>query len=339
MLGKPHVQTGAVGAPVDEKRHVLVAASVLSPAEIAKQFERHWGVNAERCYFWKLGQNDTYVAEGEGSRWIGRLYRHGVYDDAAVHYELDLIDHLAARGVPAVASIPTSSGERWTELAVAEGSRRLVLFPFAEGSVPAYDDAFPAVAYGRLMGALHREADPFASDHLRPPTDLESLVALPARAAAAWLTEAEASIVARAASSVMSSLSPETTAGLDWGPCHNDVIGNVVHDKNGGLHLFDFASCGPGWRSLELATVLLQFEAWADAPDALWGDFVRGYRQERTLSDDDLAATPLFVAARYLWLLGLHVAMGDLEGHTRDAGYLPRLVRALARWVPPRGRG
>jgi hypothetical protein len=78
--------------------------------------------------------------------------------------------------------------------------------------------------------------------------------------------------------------------------------------------------------------------AWADENDfprarsfAADGTPLAGAFQVGVVEQDYQRDTRLayFVGARYIWLLGLHAAMGDLEGHIRDAGYMPGLVQAL----------
>jgi len=69
---------------------------------------------------------------------------------------------------------------------------------------------------------------------------------------------------------------------------------------------------------------------------------LNGYRSARTLSPADEAAVPLFVAARELWILGLHARTAPDRGHgwnVLDEGYLDRrlgfLRRSAAKLSPP----
>lgn len=312
---------------------VSIASSLVAPNWVTQRVSTEWEISVGHCRFWKLGQNDTYLADSDQGPLVIRIYRAGVRDAPAIHYELDLIDHLSARGVPAVPSIRASGGRRWVELSAPEGVRPVVVFKAAEGS-PADLGNFPAVQYGRLIGALHREADSFRSTHYRPALDLVALVDIPSRAALPWLAPGDQALVETAVELIHGHLDEEVTGALDWGPCHNDVIGNTLRAPDGGLSLFDFDSCAPGWRAHELATVLLQFSSWGTDPQRLWVDFVSGYRQERAIADHELATVPTFVAARYVWLLGLHAAVGDAKGHNRDAEYLSAMIRGLRRWLP-----
>jgi hypothetical protein len=46
-----------------------------------------------------------------------------------------------------------------------------------------------------------------------------------------------------------------------------------------------------------------------------WRPFLAGYRKHRKIAAEDLAAIPLSVVAREIWLLGLHIGYRDLWGH------------------------
>ena len=196
------------------------------------------------CWFWKQGQNDTYFAETGEARWVARLYRHGVRDSDEILYELELMDHLVSRGIPAVASVPTAAGRRWADLDAPEGRRLLVVFPAAGGEGPSLEN-FPARNYGRLMGSLHHAADSFVTGRVRSALDFDVLVTRPAEAAEPWLSRQDAETLAAAVEVLRDELGPARTRALDWGPCHNDVIGNVLHGPEDEWALFDFDSCGP----------------------------------------------------------------------------------------------
>jgi Ser/Thr protein kinase RdoA (MazF antagonist) len=140
---------------------------------------------------------------------------------------------------------------------------------------------------------------------------------------AAWLRRRIARLAAR---------------GLDWGFCHGDAFGgNCVLDgevATGTLTHFDFDDCGPGWRAYDLAAYrwILAWRA-GGAAGRRWRECLRGYRAVRPLAAADVAAVPLFVAARELWVLGQNArATVALRGEWLfDVG--PR-IRFLQRWEP-----
>ena len=67
---------------------------------------------------------------------------------------------------------------------------------------------------------------------------------------------------------------------LEWGACH-------------------------GWRAYDIA-VFRWGRALNKQGEKLWEAFLEGYMQYRAIQPMDLAAVPLFVAMRQIWLLGMH---------------------------------
>src|SRR5207253_3151224 len=93
---------------------------------------------------------------------------------------------------------------------------------------------------------------------------------------------------------------------LEMGICHGDLHGgNACLGPDGRLTFFDFDCCGVGYRAYEVA--VFRWAAEFFHPDqkgeARWGAFLRAYTARRTLAELDLAAVPLFVAARQFWLM------------------------------------
>ena len=121
---------------------------------------------------------------------------------------------------------------------------------------------------------------------------------------------------------------------LEWGACHGDFHGgNAHHTPSGQVTFFDFDCGGLGWRSYELAVF-----RWAIAlnrqVEKLWEAYLTGYTQHRAIHPPDLAAVPVFVALRQIWLLGLQCGIAATYG----TGFLTQLsfekqVGFLKRWV------
>jgi Ser/Thr protein kinase RdoA (MazF antagonist) len=126
-------------------------------------------------------------------------------------------------------------------------------------------------------------------------------------------------------------------SALKRGLCHGDLNGGNCHiDNEGRITFFDFDCEGPGWPAYDIAVF-----NWTtrDMPDQnaairLWQEYLDAYRYEGPLSDYDLAAIPFFVAARQLWLMGLHCQHADewTYGNLNDA-YFDRRLRLLQQLV------
>ena len=99
------------------------------------------------------------------------------------------------------------------------------------------------------------------------------------------------------------------TQGLQRGICHGDMLGktNVHTTPDGGLVFYDFECCGPGWLAYDIGVLAHALTLLKPPGEAgrLLDAFVEGYRSCAVLKCTDLAAIPLFVAARHFWWLGL----------------------------------
>jgi Ser/Thr protein kinase RdoA (MazF antagonist) len=119
---------------------------------------------------------------------------------------------------------------------------------------------------------------------------------------------------------------------MDRGFCHGDFHGDNAHIEGDTVTLFDFDCCGPGWRAYDIAVFRWR---WGDdeAGDARWAAFLEGYRSQRPIGERDLAAVPLFVAARALWLRGLHAGnTADWGRSWLNEGYWDRPLKGLREW-------
>src|SRR6185437_10668628 len=97
-----------------------------------------------------------------------------------IAYELDVLTHLTAKGVPVAPPLPRRDGQLIGTLSAPEGSRYIVLFPYAAGVKPTLPFT-PQLYYsfGSATARMYNALDDFASPHTRVPFDLESLLDRP----------------------------------------------------------------------------------------------------------------------------------------------------------------
>jgi len=124
--------------------------------------------------------------------------------------------------------------------------------------------------------------------------------------------------------------------GLSRGLCHGDATGANAHlDQRGEFTFFDFDRAGAGWRTYDIATFrwgMLRFYDRAKA-DEIFEAFLAGYREVRGLPRVDEDAVPPFVAAREIWLMGLHAALAAGQGYaTLNDHYFDKAVNFLHDW-------
>lgn len=128
------------------------------------------------------------------------------------------------------------------------------------------------------------------------------------------------------------------TSGWTTQIIHSDFYPtNVLMDSGGITGILDFEFAGSGYRAMDFAIGLFAFGVgnWEhDQPWLVLESFANGYLGRVPLTDDEIAATPMFIRMRELtsfvhWLgrieLGLTVAT---EGRTRACKVL-----AVERWL------
>lgn len=287
--------------------HSIISAAAL-PAELIRVYDIGRPVE---CRFLHLGLNDSYLVGTGKQRYVLRVYRLGWRSRADILYELDLLNHLARKGVPVSVPIATRGGDVIHTLALPEGERHAVLFTYAPGEPPHTLDEAYSRRYGGAVGVIHNSLDDVTSEHVRFPLDLEYLLDHPMQAILPFLEQRpdDAAYLLDLAARLKEDMAGRADT-LERGACHGDVHGGNCHVSPAGeVTFFDFDCCGPGWRAFDLATFLWDAKEHR-ADDAIWTAFLEGYTERREVRDADLAAVPLFILLRQIWLVGLHTANG-----------------------------
>ncbi len=276
----------------------------------------------------------------EGGWYVLRAYRAGWRSDGEIRYELDALNHLAARGVVVSTPVTPRDGEALRSVRAPEGRRQLVLFTFAPGDEDATRDD-RARLYGRAAGAVHAASADFASPHPRSPIDLDALFERPLRALAPLLRERprERRALSALARRLRAHAGAFPFARLEAGFCHGDLHGGNAGVAGDALTLFDFDLCGPGWRAYDVAVFRWGLTGgWLEEAEAerRWGLFLEGYSERRRLAAPDLDAVPFFMLLRQFWFMGLWGANGRDWGYrwpTSD-GFLEQSLRLFRTWEP-----
>jgi Ser/Thr protein kinase RdoA (MazF antagonist) len=320
-----------------------VAQSLFAPSGLRDLVAAEYDVGAlTDCRLWVDGFSHTYLLATAGDRYALRLHRAGWRTDDEVAYELDAVRHLDRKGVSVAVPVRRADGAWFRSIRAPEGPRQLTLFVSAPGR-EAYREPGYAGRFGRAVAELHAAGADFRSAHQRFRIDLDTLLDRPLahlepRLAAHpddWRYLVD--LAGRLRRAVLALPAP----ALDWGLCHGDALGSNAHldgaVATGRLTHFDFDDCGPGWRAYDLAT-FRWICAWKEADaDTRWAEYLRGYRERRAVADLDLAAVPLFVAVREIWLAGQRARMAATRGQ-----WLLDLrpgVRFLRDWEPHLTRG
>jgi Ser/Thr protein kinase RdoA (MazF antagonist) len=286
---------------------IAVMHSLLSSTALGKLTEHYEVGQALSCRLLTRGLNDTYKLETNTGTYILRVYRAGWRSVTDIHYELEVIRHLAMHGTPVSIPLQRTDGGWFTNLGAPEGIRHAVLFSFAEGEIPILDEATCRL-YGETLAQIHNHSDEFHSRHDRFPLDLDHLLDKPLQSIERLMTGQTEDIryLQELAQKMKSKLPVEA---LTTGFCHGDFHDWNTHLHRGSLTVFDFDCCGQGFHAYDIAVFLWNLKNnYRDKEEAGWPAFLDGYRQHRPLSPVDLDWVPLFVTVRRIWLMGIYAS-------------------------------
>lgn len=289
--------------------------SVIAPAVLKKQVASCYPLRPGDCRLLAVNVTHTYEVQHDATRYALRLYCRGWRTAAEIAYELAALRHVAARGASVSTPLARRDGKLVTPVAAPEGARPAVLFTWCDGREKVADAA-AARAYGESLARLHNASDDFVRRCPSRNIDLDCLVTRPLAVVLPAIAHRpkDAARLKTVAAAIAKEIRRRTPA-LSLGFCHGDPCAANAKIKDGGTTFFDFDFCGHGWRTYDLANFLWGLSVHkVDELPAKWNAFLDGYRSQRPIRRDDLAAVPLFVAARQLWLLGLQVGNTDRWG-------------------------
>jgi len=267
----------------------------------------------------KHRENAVYQLVGnDGELYALRVHRRGYHDAANLRSELLWMTALNGRGIYTPQVIATVSGDLFTS--VGDSYEHYVDMLSWEDGLPlgsleegvAGGPAALAKIYfevGRLAGKLHRETENWQKPNgfVRQAWDIEGLLGDQPLWGKFWelacLDSRQRSVLLDTRRRLVEVLGKFGTSPDKYGLIHCDFLPENILQSKTELCLIDFDDSGFGWYLFEIATSLFvhlgedHFETTLEA-------LVAGYRQERTLLDEDLAMLPDFFLLRGLAYLG-----------------------------------
>jgi len=311
-----------------------VTYSTLATDALSLWLEASYRIGAvTACALLHRGLNDSYLVETAHGRYVLRVYRAGWRTPDEIAYEIAALEHLRRKAVPVALPVRRRDGAAVDWLPAPEGSRAAVLFTHAPGH-ELDGSVEDSRRYGRAVASVHRATDDFAPGHARFSLDLDHLLTEPMAAIRPFLCHrpADLDFLETLASRLAQRIAALPAGEMDRGFCHGDFHGDNAHIDERAVTLFDFDCCGPGWRAYDIAVFRWR---WGDDEkgNERWAAFLEGYRSLRPIGERDLAAVPLFVAARAIWLRGLHAANTANWGRSwLNEAYWDRLLEGLREW-------
>ncbi|MBI4028348.1 MAG: prolyl oligopeptidase family serine peptidase [Verrucomicrobia bacterium] len=285
---------------------------------------------AVECRLLCAGLNDSYFVRTARGQFILRAYRPGWRSLPEIQYEIDVLSHLHAKGVPVSAPLRSRDGGFTRAVRAPEGGRQVALFTFACGKAVDHRIEEQTALYAGMMARIHSATGDFASACPRP-LDIDHLLDQPLKCIEPFLKNraADWTYLRELVDQLRCRLTALPLHALEQGFCHGDFHGGNAHiSEDHTVTFFDFDCCGFGWRAYDIAV----FRWAAGREDKRWALFLKSYTEHRKLNELDLDAVPLFVAIRDIWLLGLYTQNADYIGLNWASARLDGTLKFLRDW-------
>lgn len=294
--------------------------------------------------FLRRSFNQVYrLTFASGQRVVARLSAERPRGPSNAAFEAAVLAHWHAHGCSVSRCLPTAAGDVAVAVALPEGERPLMLFEFLDGEFTG--EALPDVAaFGRGLAVLHQAGQSYSGVPSLYALDLAHLLVRPLqRLLQAPTMTAELrpqfEVLAQRLHSRILALGPLTQV-LGHGDAHgqNNFVVNGPHGERQAA-FFDFDDAGPGYLAYELAVYAWSMHphsvdgVMSDKAQARWRHFLSAYREMGAVSQTDLAAMPLFMAVRHIWLLGEYAGRVPVWGtQAMPTDYLRRQAATLTQW-------
>ncbi len=293
------------------------SSSIFDNEAVEKRILCHYDLRQPvACHFFRQGINDTYQVVTVGATYY---HQHQWRNEAEVLAEIDFLNDLKTYGLRLSFPIQRKDGGYLHHVEAAEGRRYAVLFTSAEGTLEKNPTIGQSCRLGRLTAQIHNVTSNHNSRYARQELDASYLVDGPLMSIRSVFghREDDMRFLARLGESLKQTLAHFPRELPEYGVCHGDLHTENVHfSQDESPTLFDCDCFGYGWRAYDLATYLWSrylFEPSTTSRGEKWHAFLEGYSQERPLSESTLQLIPILVAARQLWVMGIHT--GKVTSH------------------------
>jgi Ser/Thr protein kinase RdoA (MazF antagonist) len=302
--------------------------STLCPNALSALITEKYKVGNVQCKFLLRGVGDTYLVESSGNRFILRVYRSSHRSLSQVKAEVTLLLALKQANVSISYPILDSSKEAIQQIEAVEGERYAVLFSYAPGHTVRLLNENQLRNFGREMACFHNVSSTIQLEEERWHFDLETTIFKPLdRLKIAFVEDPEGyAWLQQITKQIGEKLSQLDTSGFSKGYCHFDFLPKNIHFEGDAVTFFDFDFMGYGWLIndimsfwqhliLDVYTGRMTMEAANDA----YIIFLNGYRECRSISEQEMAAVPYLSPGFWLFYMSFHTTHDQFFAFSQPA--------------------
>ncbi|MDR2238071.1 MAG: phosphotransferase [Chryseobacterium sp.] len=307
--------------------HIFPAVySTLCPVALSSLISMEYGLEEVQCKLLVRGVGDTYLVETSEHRFILRAYRSSHRSFSQIKDEVELLLALKDADVSVSYPVKNISSETILKINAVEGERYAVLFSYAHGRVMPQLNEKQLYNLGNEMARFHNVSSDLQLSNERWDFSSETTLISPLKNLRsvfkeipedyAWLENKVAQIQVKLAQS--------DTSGFSKGYCHFDFMPKNFHFEDDSVTLFDFDFMGYGWLVNDIMTFwqYLMLEVYTGkitdkaANDSL-DTFLKGYRQSRFVSDEEVALIPYLAFGFWLFYMNFHTTHDQFSVFTQ----------------------
>lgn len=289
--------------------------STLSPLALAGFISKTYALPNVHCSFLVRGVGDTYLVTANTSRYILRVYRHGLRTLGQVQAEAELLSALQKHKVPVSYPIADADKKYVQSFNAPEGERYAMLFTYAEGITVNMPGTAQLVALGHAMAAFHNVSATIQLSNSRWNFDADTTLHQPLQAVKFAFAHDKESFewLQQTAGLAQQKLSALDASKFSSGYCQFDFLPKNFHFNGDKITMFDFDFFGYGWLANDVMTFWVHL-CWEvlfgritqDAADAAFTTFITAYRSVRPISSTELYALPWLSPGFWIFYLGFY---------------------------------
>ncbi len=243
--------------------------------------------------------NDVYLVTSSNEKYVLKLYNSVWRTETEILWEVDLTEHLLEKGVLVPNVLTAKSGKKVVDYNLDGENLFVVVFDYAVGKKPL-EPFTPELYYsvGQAAAKLHESSNDFSSQYSRPEWTLEYVIDNSLITVKDIISPETYNFISEFGSKLKTKIKELNEEGLDWGLIHGDLTLDNLHvDDDGSITLYDFDSSGLGFRAMDLQGWVVLHPDKKTNVDA----YLRGYKEVRETSENDIKASPYLYAALDMW--------------------------------------
>jgi Ser/Thr protein kinase RdoA (MazF antagonist) len=295
---------------------LLVNRSLINEGELLNVVNKAYNIPRNAgITFWRTGiaGNDIYIIDTDSQKYLLKIYFKPAPKEQ-IQSSLDIMIFLASKNINVPQIFPNVNHETITGIAYPEGERSAVLFEFIDGDEPDIFNDADAGAIGRLVGKMVHALDLHKAKFPVRLIDQFYLIQRALDGIKRYLPDETKKIdyLTQMGQRLWNILENNLTSTPPlYGICHGDLhTGNMIKARNGEIYLFDFDSCGYGYRIYDMGIYANDDWAKKTVNDLLRDKialekFLVGYNQTQSLSDREIRVFPYMLGIRHFELLGV----------------------------------